>query len=102
MRSFPVRISRLWIRIRESLTVKDQGDVRVKITATSAFAGSMSEEKEFHVTKLCEAKVVNYHGGTVTQESQVLKKGEYLNQRHPKERALYSSGGELPEQTEII
>ena len=58
------------------LTVKDQGDVRVKVTATGAFAGSMSEEKEFHVTKLCEAKVVNHHGGTVTQESQVLKKGE--------------------------
>lgn len=58
------------------LTVKDQGDVRVKVTATGAFAGSMSEEKEFHVTKLCEAKVVNNHGGTVTQESQVLKKGE--------------------------
>ena len=58
------------------LTVKDQGDVKVKATATGAFAGSMSEEKEFHVTKLCEAKVVNYHGGTVTQENQVLKKGE--------------------------
>lgn len=58
------------------LTVKDQGDVRVKVTVTGAFAGSMSEEKEFHVTKLCEAKVVNHHGGTVTQESQILKKGE--------------------------
>lgn len=58
------------------LTVKDQGDVRVKVTVTGSFAGSMSQEKEFHVTKLCEAKVVNHHGGTVTQESQVLKKGE--------------------------
>ena len=58
------------------LTVSDQGDVKVKVTATGTFAGSMSEEKEYHVTKLCEAKVVNYHGGTVTQESQVLKKGE--------------------------
>lgn len=58
------------------LTVSDQGDVKVKVTATGTFAGSMSEEKEYHVTKLCEAKVVNYHGGTVTQENQVLKKGE--------------------------
>lgn len=58
------------------LTVKDQGTVKVKVTATGAFAGSLSAEKEFRVTKLCEAKIVNHHGGTVTQESQVLKKGE--------------------------
>lgn len=74
------------------LTVKDQGDVRVKVTVTGSFAGSMSQEKEFHVTKLCEAKVVNHHGGTVTQESQVLKKGEVFESGASEEKGFVFLG----------